>query len=105
MLNIASGRRARTELASSARAPRAERIEDRSRRLVIPRNVGGKRLTGESQFGTRSVVRFAESDARRHFDARGARTRDQVRNTCRLVCRGNLAATGPSGGATGKQGV
>src|SRR5215471_11633560 len=65
MLNIASGRRARTELASSARAPRAERIEDRSRRLVIPRNVGGKRLTGESQFGTRSVIRFAESDARR----------------------------------------
>ena len=80
MLNIASGRRARTELASSARAPGAERIEDRSRRLVIPGTVGGNRLTGDSQFGTRSVIRFAESGACTRFDARGDRTRDQVRD-------------------------
>src|SRR5215475_4842017 len=93
MLNIASGRRARTELASSARAPGAEKIEDRSRRLVIPGTVGGKRLTGESQFGTRSVVRFAESGACTRFDARGDRTRDQVRD------RGTGVATWPSCGS------
>jgi hypothetical protein len=38
MLNIASGRRARIELASSARAPGAERIEDLECLVVMVRS-------------------------------------------------------------------
>jgi len=59
MLNIATGRRARTELPSSARAPGAETIGVRSCLLAIARNVGGKRLVEESQFGAGSVGRFS----------------------------------------------